>query len=412
MEVFSTRQPIFDRDKKVYGYELLFRSGFEQYYDNLGIERDSLDLMAIVNFGELSDGKRGLATFTRGLLLRDMPAVLPKDMMLVGVPADIVVDHEVVNACERLAKEGYDLVLDDLGPSGLDSPIVPMSRIVRAEFDPQNPTLAAQICRQLGHRGVAALAQNVDTVEQFNLAVQAGFTYFQGEFFHRPTGTVEGELAGNELMHARLLVEVNRPELSLEDLDTIIRSDPLMTYHLLKFINSAWFGVRCVVNTVRHALVLLGPKETRRWASMLVVRRMAEGKPSELLLRSLTRAKAAEEIAPLAGLRSSTPELFLTGLFSLLDGLLDRPMEQLLENLPVDEKITQALLGKPCSFRDVLDLIVCYEAGWWDNLTSTAAKLDIEEHSLPPLFMRSIKWANQTLGLLAGTGTETAQTTA
>ena len=399
MEVFSTRQPIFDRDKNVYGYELLFRSGFEQYYDCLGAERDSMDLMALVNFEELSDGKKGLATFTRNLLLRDMPAVLPKDMMLVGIPADIVVDGEVVAACEQLASQGYELVLNDIGPDGLESPIVPLAGIVRMDFGAGSPSDYADICSRLGERGVSVLAKGVDSVDQFGRAVEAGFTYFQGNFFSRPTGLANGELAGNELSHARLLCEVNRPEISLEELDTIIRSDPLMTYHLLQFINSAWFGVRCVVNTIRHALVLLGPKEVRRWASMLVVQSMGQGKPPELMLRSLTRAKVAESLAPLADMRPSTPELFLAGLFSLLDAILDRPMDELLNNLPVDEKVTTALLGGQGPFRDVLDLILCYEAGQWDSLAAAAERLHVDEHALPALFNQAIKWANQTLGL-------------
>jgi c-di-GMP-related signal transduction protein len=403
MEVFSTRQPIFGRDKSVYGYELLFRSGFEQYYDCLGANHDSLDLMALVNFGELSDGKKGLATFTRNLLLRDMPAVLPKDMMLVGVPGDVVVDQEVVGACQRLAKSGYELVVDGVGLGGLDSPIVPLANIVRMDFDAASARQASELCARLDERGIAVLARKVESVEQFNLAVDAGFTYFQGGFFTRPTGQVAGELAGNELSYARLLCEVNRPELSLDQLDGIIRSDPLMTYHLLKFINSAWFGIRCVVNTVRHALVLLGPKETRRWASMVVVQKVGEDKPSELILRSLTRAKVAEAVAPLVNLRPCTPELFLLGLFSLLDAMMDRPMKELLSNLPVDEKVTKALLGEQGAFRDVLDLILCYEAGRWDDLAGAAARLRLDERALPGLFNQAIKWANKTLGLLEET---------
>ncbi|MCX7429328.1 MAG: HDOD domain-containing protein, partial [Planctomycetia bacterium] len=299
MDVFSTRQPIFDRDKKVYGYELLFRRGFEDYYNCLGAQHDSQDLMALVNFGELADGKKGLATFTRNLLLRDLPAVLPKEMVLVGIPADVGVDQDVIGACERLAAAEYELVLDDLPADGLDSPLVALAGIVRVDFSGTQPEQGREICRRLAQRDIVALAKKVDDTDQFDRALEAGFGYFQGSFFTKPVISGSGELAGNELSYARLLCEVNRPELSLGDLAAIIRSDPLMTYHLLKFINSAWFGVRCVVNSVQHALVLIGPKETRRWASMLVVRNLGQEKPAELLLRSLIRAKVAEKIAPL-----------------------------------------------------------------------------------------------------------------
>ncbi len=410
MEVFSTRQPIFDRDKKVYGYELLFRSGFEDYYNSLGVQHDSLDLMAFVNFGELADGKKGLATFTRNLLLRDLPAVLPKETVLVGISADIGADQEAIGACERLAAAEYELVLDDLPTDGLDSPLVALAGIVRVDFRGTSPEQAREICRRLGQRGIVALARKVDSTDEFDRALDAGFGYFQGNFFTKPVISDSNDLAGNELSYARLLCEVNRPELSLEDLASIIRGDPLMTFHLLKFINSAWFGVRCVVNSVQHALVLIGPKETRRWASMLVIRNMGQDKPPELLLRSLIRAKVAEMIAPLAKMRQHTPELFLLGLFSSIDAMLNRSLEELLKNLPIDEKIKVALLGQAGPFRNVLDLILCYEAGDWDNLACCAQRLGLDEQALPPQFTQAMKWANKTLGLLEETETAKAQT--
>jgi len=400
MEVFSTRRPIFDRDKKAYGYELLFRCGFEDYYNSLGVQHDSLDLMAFVNFGELANGKKGLATFTRSLLLRDLPTVLPKETVLVGIPADIDVDQEVFAACERLASAGYELVLNDLPPDGMDSPLIRLASIVRMDFRETSPEQGPETCRRLADRGIAALARKVDTTGQFDRAVEAGFGYFQGNFFAKPVIRDSGDLAGNELSYARLLVEVNRPEVSIGDLASIIRGDPLMTFHLLKFINSAWFGVRCVVNSVQHALVLIGPKETRRWASMLVIRNLGQGKPPELLLRSLIRAKAAEAIAPLANMRQHTPELFLLGLFSSIDAMLNRPLEELLKDLPVDEKITGALLGRAGPFRNVLDLILCYEEGNWDSLTGLAHRLGLDEQALPPQFAQAMKWASKTLGLL------------
>jgi EAL and modified HD-GYP domain-containing signal transduction protein len=400
MEVFSTRQPIFDRDKKVYGYELLFRRGFQEYYNSLGVQHDSQDLMAFVNFGELADGKKGLATFTRDLLLRDLPTVLPKETVLVGIPADIGADQDVIGACERLASAEYELVLNDLPPEGLDSPLVALASIVRVDFSKTSPEQGREICRRLAQRGIVALATKVDDTGQFDRALDAGFGYFQGSFFSKPVISDSDGIAGNELLYARLLCEVNRPEVSLEQLAAIIRGDPLMTFHLLKFINSVWFGVRCVVNSVQHALVLIGPKETRRWASMLVIRNLGQGKPPELLLRSLTRAKVAEMIAPLVNMRQHTPEMFLLGLFSSIDAMLNRPLDELLKNLPIDEKIKAALLGQAGPFRNVLDLILCYEEGDWDNLTSFAQRLRINEQALPPLFTQAMKWAGKTLGLL------------
>ena len=143
---------------------------------------------------------------------------------------------------------------------------------------------------------------------------------------------------------------------------------------------------------------------------MLVIRKLGQDKPTELLLRSLIRAKVAEAIAPLANMRQHTPELFLLGLFSSLDAILNRPLDELLKNLPIDERVKAALLGQSGPFRNVLDLILCYEEGNWDSLACCAQRLSLDEQALPPQFKQAITWANKTLGLLEETEAPKART--
>lgn len=402
MEVFVARQPIFDRQKDVFAYELLFRSGFESYYDSLGAQKASADLMAFVNFGELTDGKRGFATFTRSLLLKKFPAVLPSDLLTVGIPVGIGIDQEVVAICRKLKEGGFVLVMDDFSLEHLSSPLTALADIIRVDFQVLDAAQRERLCKELLPTKVKLLARKVETADDFAKAFELGFTYFQGSFLCKPAASTETDIPGNKLAYLRLLNEVNRGDLSLDDLEGIIKTDVTLTYRLLRFMNSAWFGIRYEVNSVRHALVLLGPKEIRKWASMLVLQNLSDDKPQELLLLSLVRAKVAEQLAPLVNLRKNIPELFLMGMFSALDALLDRPMPVLLEELPVDQSVKAALLGVPGPFRNVYDLILAYEGGDWKAFSKAATALNLNERAVPDLVKQSIKWANQAINQLAG----------
>ena len=396
MEVFVARQPIFDRQKDVFAYELLFRSGFESYYDSLGSQKASADLMAFVNFGELTDGKRGYAAFTRSLLKKEFPSVLPSDLLTVGIPVGITIDDEVVAISRKLKEQGFVLVMDDFTLQHRQSPLVDLADIVRVDFQALSPADCQQL-RQQVPPGVKLLAKRVETAEDFLKAFDLGFAYFQGSFLCKPAAGTEANVPGNKLAYLKLLNEVNRSDLLLDDLESIIKLDVTLTYRLLRFMNSAWFGIRYEVNSVRHALVLLGPKEIRKWASMLVLQNLSDDKPQELLLLSLVRAKVAEQIAPLINLRKNLPELFLMGMFSALDALLDRPMPVLLEGLPVDQSVKAALLGVPGPFRNIYEAIVGYETGDWKAFSRAAAALNLSEKAVPELFQQSIKWANQAI---------------
>lgn len=400
MEVFVARQPIFDRQKDVFAYELLFRSGFENYYDSLGSRKASADLMAFVNFGELTDGKRGFATFTRSLLRKEFPSVLPSDLLTVCVPVGIVTDDEVITICRKLKEQGFVLVLDDFTLQHRQSPLVGLADIVRLDFQALSPAEGQELRRQMPPT-VKLQAQKVDTGGAFTQAFDLGFAYFQGSFLCKPAGNNEADIPGNKLAYLRLLNEVNRSDLLLDDLESIIKLDVTLTYRLLRFMNSAWFGIRYEVNSVRHALVLLGPKEIRKWASMLVLRNLSDDKPQELLLLSLVRAKVAEQMAPLINLRKNIPELFLMGMFSALDALLDRPMPVLLEELPLDQSVKAALLGVPGPFRNIYEAILGYESGDWKAFSRAAAALNLSEKAVPELFQQSIKWANQAIGQIS-----------
>ncbi|MGB2820222.1 MAG: HDOD domain-containing protein [Phycisphaerae bacterium] len=397
MEVFVARQPVFNGQKEVYGYQLSFRSRFESYYRALEANKSDADLMAFVNFGELTVGKKGFVNFSRDLLLMEFPILFPNDATVAMIPGGINSDEDALARCRELKQYGYTLAINDFGSQLLDSPFLDVADIAVVDFAKTPADERQVICEGLSDRRIAVLAGNVETAEDFDQAASWGYSYFQGEFFARPIVRPDQEIAANKLTYLQLLREVNSAALSYDDIASLVEQDVALTYKLLRFMNSAWFGLKFEVNSVRHALVLLGPKEIKRWVSLVAVRSTGDDKPEELLVRSLTRAKASEQIGILADMESQASELFLMGMFSVMDALADKPMGEVLEKLPLTEDIKNALLGTTGTFRDVYEAVLCYERGDWEDLSAAVAALKLDEEKVPELFRESLKWATDAL---------------
>jgi len=397
--VFVARQPIFHRAKNVHGYELLFRSGRENRYDGTDGDACTLDVIAnsfaTIGLDELTAGQRGFINFTRNLLLQDVVNLLPPDQVTVELLENINPDEEVIAACRRLKDAGYTLALDDFVLTDPSPPLLALADIVKIDFVATPREEQKRVADFLNGRKIKALAEKVETDEEFRRAEADGYTYFQGYFFAKPSIYEGKEVSANKLARLKLLEQMNRPEISVDETEGIIKQDVALTYKLLRFINSAWFGLRHKISSIRHALVWLGPKEVRKWFALISLRDMGTDKPNELFLRAMTRAKMGEGVAPIAGMQEAAPELFLMGMFSYMDAVLDMPMSEVLTKLPLDDQIKTALLGGSCPYRWVYDLIAAYERGNWDAFSGHAGQLKLDEDLVPPVFNESIKWANQ-----------------
>jgi c-di-GMP-related signal transduction protein len=404
MNVFVARQPIFDRTKSVYGYELLFRSGFENYYKALDPDRATVDVISnsffVIGFDQLTDGRRAFINFTRNLLVQGVAALLPKDQVTVEILEDVEPDETVLEACQGLKQAGFSVAIDDFVSEHEGSPLIQYADIVKVDFMQTAPAERRSICQDLTARGVAALAEKVETAEEFDEALDSGYSYFQGYFFSKPVVHSGKQIAANKLTYLQILAKVNQPGISYEELEQLIKQDVSVTYKLLRFMNSAWFGFRSEIKSIRHALILLGPKEIKKWFALIALSQVATDKPQELMLRAVARAKVAEAIAPAIGMADRSSELFLMGMFSLIDALMDTTMPEILEKLPLDQEIKRALLGEDCPFRTVYGMIEAYEKADWDRFAELARTLGVDENVVPDLFTDSLKWANEAFTIM------------
>ncbi|MCP4715276.1 MAG: HDOD domain-containing protein [Deltaproteobacteria bacterium] len=401
MEVFVARQPIFNIEKEVIAYELLFRTSLENYYD-VRVELDEASAQTISNsflvigVESLTKSKKAFINFTQNLLISNIPALLPKEMIVVEILENIEPTDEVIQACRRLKQAGFIIALDDFVFEENLKPLIDLADIIKIDFLLTTGDERKTVMEKAGRPEIKYLAEKVETIEDFQAAVEMGYSYFQGYFFSKPVIIQGKDIPNNKLNMMRVISEVNRPEIGFEKLEMIIKHDVALTYKLLRFINSAFFGLRAKVESIRHALALLGEKEIRRWASLLALSSLAYDKPQELVNISVLRGRFCETLAPQVGLGNREADCFLMGMFSLIDALVDKPKEDILTELPLSEEIMHALLGKPNVFNDVFRLMVAYEKGLWHEIPDIANKLQLPEDAIPEIYFKSVEWTNKT----------------
>ncbi|MGB2823459.1 MAG: HDOD domain-containing protein [Phycisphaerae bacterium] len=394
-QAFAAAHPIFDRKLKVHAYDLEFRSGFASLCEEM-IRNDSPDMCEVIDLEGMVGLAKAHVVFPSRLVTMDLPVLFPPDTLIVGLEDAKADDWGLVRSCRQLSEFGYEVAASHPGAGSPGSPFLESLSVVRIDAATP-PAEQAKLCEELWLRGIHTLADNVDGAESFDDASKRGYRYFQGDFFRQPAVKPGKEIPANKVRYLQLLEEVNKPELPLDELDALIKQDVTMTFRLLRFINSAWFGLRTAITSIRHALVLLGPREVRKWASMLVVGALGDDKPDELFRRCLIRARMAEQVAPRVGMKRRAPELFLMGMFSLVDALTDIPLARVLKGLPLSKDITLALLAQSGQFAPVYKLVASYEQGQWSAFSQAAEASGLDESDAPALFIAAREWADGAL---------------
>ncbi len=401
--IFIARQPIFDLQQKVYGYELLFRSGLDNVFKHTAPDQASAKVMTdgtlILGMEALSGGKLVFINVTHDILLNDYISLLPRDQTAAEILETIAPDVEVVGACSRLKKAGYMIVLDDFVYSEQYDDLMNLADIVKVDFLTTPAEERRQVLSRFTAPNVRFLAEKVETHEVFNEAVGLGYSYFQGYFFSKPVIISSRDVPGFKLNYLQMLQEIQLPGVNFDHLEAIIKRDMALSFKLLRYINSAYFGLSNKVSSIMHAITLLGAREFKQWASLVVMASMGSDKPDELVVQALIRGRFCESLAPMLGMKQRAQELFLLGMFSVIDAILDRPLEEILKDLPLSDDIKDALCGKPNRLRAVFDYVLAYEKGDWDRVSEMAAGLGLRDESgIPAIYLHAVHWAQKSFG--------------
>lgn len=390
------RQPILSADEKVFGYELLFRDGVEDYFrhsDADAASRQTLSASMLMGLDVLCDGRRAFINCTRDVLLKDYITLLPSAQTVVEVLESVAADDLVIAACRHLKEAGYLIALDDFTVDDPREPLTDLADIIKVDLRRTSMAQGAELVKRYGPWRSRMLAEKVETREEFVAARKAGFLYFQGYFFRKPETLTAHEIPANRLNYLRMLQAVSQPELDVREIEEVIKSEASLCYRLLRYLNSAAFGFGNEIHSVRHALRILGEREVRRWVRLVATLGAGQSKSSELVLSALVRARFCELLSP--KIQHGDSDLFLMGLLSLMDAILETPMDRVLESVPLDHESKAVLLGGASRLRPLYQLMLARESGEWENAAELGSQLHLNESEVAESHWQAMQWARQ-----------------
>jgi len=396
---FVARQPILDRDKEVFAYELLFRSGLDNYFHSdapdSACSSVMVDSFLVHGIQSLTGGRKAFINATRNIIVNQYATLLPKESVVVEVLETVEPDEKVVTACEALKKKGYLIALDDFVYRKKIEPLIRLADFIKVDFQATTAGVRRNLVLQYSSRGIRMLAEKVETPEQFEEAAEMGYTYFQGFFFCKPEIVIGRDIPAFKHNYLWLMQEINKDEPDIMQIEQILKQETSLCYKMLRYLNSSLFEFVGEIRSLRHALSLLGINEVRKWVSLVALSSMGEDKPKELVVSAATRAKLCENFAPNIGLKSRATELFLMGLLSMLDAILERPLDKILSEVRVSKDVKSALLNGVNVFRYVYELVLAYERGKWSRVTQLAASLRTSELTVTQAYVDAINWGHR-----------------
>jgi c-di-GMP-related signal transduction protein len=395
--VHIARQAILDVDRRVFGYELLYRAQANDRSctteGDLASSRVLTDAVLAIGLDTLTSGALAFVNFTRELLLEDAAALLPAKSVVIELREDITVDADVINACRGLHEKGYTLALDDFVEGSGAETLLPYVGFVKLDVLDTPPIVWQPLAHRLASTGVRVVAERVETADTVTQAVEAGCTLFQGHYFRRPATLSAKALPARRLAYLNLFSAVNRPNLTIGELEDLVKRDLSLTVRVLRSINSAAFGLRQEITSVRHAMLLLGVQQVRQWASVWAMAGLNSGGTSEMVSVALLRARSCELVGTAYSGADAGAELFLLGMCSMLDAIVDQPMDKAITGLQFTPGVRDALLGGSNEMRSILDAVIAHEQGDWDESAQIMTRLGLSASLLPAAYADALRWA-------------------
>lgn len=394
---YLARQPILNRARELFAYELLFRNSLQNSCDAVDLELASTSVMDssfLIGFDRLTAGHLMFINCPRDFLLRDYVSLFPAHSVVIEILETVNPDEEVVEACRRLKGAGYTIALDDFVDSPRWAPLVALADIIKVDFRTTAPEERRDIVSRYASKNIRMLAEKVETPEEYSAGMQMGYSLFQGYFFCSPEMLRHRQIPASKLAYLELLRAATASEFNVRELALKIKHEASLTFRLLRYLNSAYFGLRSEIHSVPHALSLLGERELRKWIAVVSVGVLADGKPGELMTIPLIRGRFCELLAPLAGMAGHSNDLFLMGLLSVMDAVLDQPLAAILADLPVRSEIKEALQARAGLYWTVLEIAIANERADWEKLGLLASALRINEEKASMLYISAVEWSS------------------
>jgi EAL and modified HD-GYP domain-containing signal transduction protein len=409
MDIFVARQPIFDTQNDVYAYELLYRKDAIKNYYDASADPDQASKLTLINsfveigMDKLTGGRRAFVNFTEKLLLEDIAKLMSPEMLTVEVLETIIPTPEVIEACVRLRQLGFQIAMDDFVLDETSRTFIEYADIIKVDFLLSSlPDIAALVefvrnrpSSAKSARPIRLLAEKIENNDILNTAMEMGFEYFQGYYFSKPVIVSGHSINPMTINIVRLLQLSTGKDFNFNDVAEVVKHDVALSYRLLQFINSSFFGFRKVISNIQQALVVLGTAEARKWVMLMCLIELNQNKTSELTRMSLIRARFLELIAPLTGNEKRADTFYLLGMFSLMDAIMEMTMAEVFAQIHVNASVSEPLISRSGRDYELLRLIELYEQGDFDTASTQAESLSLPESKLAAAYMEAVQWTNK-----------------
>lgn len=394
MQILVARQPVFDRREQLYGYDLVLRRPGASPDAPLP-EQLVADTFLGIGIDQVADGRRAFVGVDRDMLIGGAARLLPADRVILQIDDHVRADSELIAACNKLIWSGYQFSVTSADPGSLPEELLTLAEIVKVDIASTDPTALPHLVDWLRSFHVRLLAKHVRHRAERSVCTDLGFELFEGYKFTAPETLTRRDLPIEHVLTFRLLKMV-RDHASMDaEIEDLLRRDVALSYKLLRMVNSAAVGGRDIWS-IGHALRLLGRDQVARWLGLLLVTDgKGDGVRAELMHLALVRARMCELLADASGVPRARGPLFLVGMLSVLDQLLETPMDVLADSMELAPDVRNALLSRQDFYGDALALVEAYEQGWWEQVDGLSASVGVSPVALSPMYLDALAWASE-----------------
>ncbi len=399
LNAYLARQPIVDGNHQLVAYELLFRDAPHAAAARIeDATAAGIDVICntLCNMGTdwLLKGKLAFINMDTQLLMSDISALLPPDKVVLEVLETVAVTPEVIDRLKSLKQAGFRIALDDYVYTPERAELLPLADYVKLDVLAHFGESLITTLKAARKHGIKLLAEKVEKREQFEQYKKLGFEYFQGYYFARPEN-VSAKVVNPTQATVIQLMEKVRQEADVKQIEEGFKRDVALTFKLLRYINSAAFGLACEIQSIRHAVSILGYRPLQKWLTLLLATASPSPMAPVLTRTAVTRGRLCELLGAYHLSKNEQDNLFITGVFSMLDALLETPMEQVLERIAIPESVADALLSRSGIYGPILALTEACESGDPSRIESLAESLFLSAEQVNAAHLQALAWVEQ-----------------
>jgi EAL and modified HD-GYP domain-containing signal transduction protein len=401
-QAFIGRQPIMDEKQQIIGYELFFRHSAEAesaiFEDEFKAYSSVLmNTIGGIDMQWLLGDKLAFINVNEAMLKSEFLELMPPKRTVLEILRTVTPSAETVERCQNLREQGFKIALDNPHLSAETSPLLPCADYIKIDVQTLNSAELQKAYNELHASSVKMIAEKVETDAQFEDCKRVGFRLFQGFHFARPE-TFTSKVINASFDSVLNILNTVSQDGEIKDIEAGFKKDTALSFKLLRYINSVGFGLSCEIQSINHALTILGRKQLYRWLTLLMVTAGENSTPPALMKTSITRGRLTELLGESYFEKHDRDNLFIVGVFSLLDAILKMPMETVLEKIQLPETVSEALLTRSGIYGPFLQLTEACEDSDDKKILEIAELLQFDASKVNECHIAALAWV-ETLGI-------------